>query len=215
MCWNAPVSLASFLSSIFICAYLWYRNYPIDRPIALWIACFSLMQLFEFFMWRDMKNHTLVSKLSHVSILLQPFSLATGLYYYNSLKNRAWENYLLLAILSMSLFKATAAGLFALTDTKYKWLSKVGPNCHLIWWFSANDHLIPPVARVDFMYLFSLFLATLLIKPFKYALIYNCIGVITYVITRIFYTTSEYGSLWCWVSNILAFVTLGLPYIKF
>jgi hypothetical protein len=56
MCWNAPVSLASFIISLILCAYIWQRNLQNDKALAIFIVWFSLMQLFEFFMWRDMKG---------------------------------------------------------------------------------------------------------------------------------------------------------------
>ena len=85
MCWNAPVSLTTFITSVVMCAYLWSRdnNNNNDKALAIFIFCFSLMQLFEFFMWLNMKEHTFVSKLSLIFNLLQPFALAASLYYYS------------------------------------------------------------------------------------------------------------------------------------
>jgi len=169
------------------------------------------MQLFEFFMWIDMKNHTLASKLSLITILAQPLSLAGGLYYYNALKNSLWQKRLLLGIICISLIKVIVATAYAIED-EHKWLSKVGPNCHLEWWFVTERKRLPWLARVDVLYFLPLFLVTLLIKPFKLALLYNFIGTFTLIITRLFYQT-ETGSLWCWVSNILALITVVRPYI--
>jgi hypothetical protein len=211
MCWNAPVSLLTFLTSILLCGYIWKRNKQNDRPLSLWIACFSLMQLFEFFMWRDMKNHTLVSKISLIAVLAQPLTLAASLYYYNALKNTLWEKCILLGIIGIMLLKIAVAAAYALAD-KQEWLSVVGSNCHLVWWFVAQRKRMPWLARVDVFFYLSLFLGTLLIKPFKMALLYNLIGTLTLIVTRLFYT-NETGSVWCWISNILALLTLARPYI--
>ncbi len=156
---------SDFLTSILLCGYIWQRNKQNDRPLSLWIACFSFMQLFEFFMWRDMKNHTLVSKISLIAVLAQPLTLAAGLYYYNALKNTLWEKCILLGIIGIMFLKIAVATAYAVVD-KNKWLSEVGSNCHLVWWFVVQRKRMPWLARVDVLFYFSLFLGTLLIKPF-------------------------------------------------
>jgi hypothetical protein len=241
MCWNAPVSLGTFLSSIIMCIYIWHRNLHNDRPLSIWIAWFSLMQLFEFFMWQNMQHHVLASKLALITILLQPFVLAAALYYYYYVKTPVqasapaehapapvhapapaehppaeadpWQKPLLLLVMLISFIKSVAAGIYALFETKHKWLSVKGPNCHLVWWFMSHENLLPRLARVDIMNLIGLTVAPLLIQPFKHALVYTFIGLMTYVVTRRFYPL-EINSLFCWVANILALVTIALPYMK-
>ena len=221
MCWNAPVSIGSFVTCILLCAYLWSRNYHNDRPLAIWISWFSLMQLFEFFMWKDMKKHTTVAKLSLVAILSQPFVLASVLYYYYYYNTNSIDNtnsivrkLILLCIIFISFIKSTAAGLYAFTETKYKWLSEKGPNCHLIWWYIKNYKLLPSLARIDYVNLITLIIATLMIKPLNHAIVYTSIGLISYIVSRIFYPL-EVNSLFCWIVNLLAIVAISLPYIKF
>ena len=220
MCWNAPVSIGTFLTCIIMCAYLWRRNYHNDRPLSIWIAWFSLMQLFEFFMWSDMKNHTIAAKLSLVAVLSQPLVLSAVLYYYyyykkNNIqnKNSVKEKILLWIVMFISFIKSMAAGLYAFTETKYKWLSEKGPNCHLVWWYIKHDRLLPFLARIDNINLFCLIIATLMINPVNQMIVYTLIGIITYVTTKIFYPL-EVNSLFCWIANILAIVAIVLPYIK-
>jgi hypothetical protein len=213
MCWNAPVSLGTFISSVLMCMYIWYRNGDNDRPLAIWIAWFSLVQLFEFFMWRDMSEHTLVSKLTLILGLLQPFSLAAGLYYYTKAKpSSSWRKPILLGVMLLSLIQAIRASFYAFKESTAKWLSEKGPNCHLIWWFAKNEEKLPFLARPNFIFKYNLLIAVLAIKPFKVALVYAFIGFMTHLITYRFYP-KEAGSLWCWVSNILALITILRPYI--
>ena len=223
MCWNAPVSIGSFVTCILLCAYLWSRNLHNDRPLAIWISWFSLMQLFEFFMWKDMKKHTIVGKLSLVAILSQPFVLAGVLYYYyyynthnkNSIDNTntILHKLILWCIMLISFIKSTAAALYAFTEKKYTWLSEKGPHCHLVWWFIKHDKLLPSLARIDKVNLYTLTLATFMIKPFSQGMVYTLIGIISYLVTRKFYPL-EVNSLFCWLVNILALVAIGLPYIN-
>jgi hypothetical protein len=212
MCWNAPVSLGTFLSSILMCMYIWHRNGNNDRPLAIWIAWFSLMQLFEFFMWRNMQEHTLVSKVSLISILLQPFSLAAGLYFMKAKTQDSWRKPVLLSVMLVSIIQAISASFYAF-KSKTKWLSEKGPNCHLVWWFIKNEERLPLLARPNYIFQLNLLIAVLVIKPFRLALIYSFFGLSSFIITRLFYP-GESGSLWCWVSNILAIATIAMPYIK-
>ena len=64
MCWNAEVSLNTFLFSSFVLCLIIYNNtytqYKIKDFNNIWIylffVSFILMQLFEFFIWRNVDN---------------------------------------------------------------------------------------------------------------------------------------------------------------
>jgi len=216
MCWNAPVSLATFISSITICLYLWVRNLHNDRILSLWISWFALMQLFEFFMWRNMKNHSFVSKLSFINILLQPFFLAVLLFFFyrkEKIFYTVLEKIMLFGIIGISFIKSIAGIFYAfVTQKNNNWLSVKGPNCHLIWWFSTNDKKIPYIARVNAFYIAPLLLACTLIKPFKQGLIYFLLGLMSFLITKLFYS-NENSSLWCWIANLMGVIAIGMPYL--
>ena len=209
MCWNAPVSLATFITSAIMSAYLWQRNSFNDKPLAIFIVWFSFMQLFEFFMWRDMKGHTVSAKLSLVFILLQPLALVAGLYYYSGAKYKEqWEKLVLLGIGLISLIKGLSAAVYAFfIDTENKWLSVKGPHCHLIWWFFKNFNSLPRIITGDIVYFLTLFLALVMVKPLNIGLFYSGFAVLTFYLTRTFYP-NEYGSLWCWAANLFALLVI-------
>lgn len=215
MCWNAPVSFATFITTLIMCAYLWKRNSFNDKPLAIFIVWFSFMQLFEFFMWRNMKDHTVVAKLSLIFILLQPLSLVAGLYYYSGAQYKElWEKLVLLGIGLISLIKGLAAAVYAFfIDTKNKWLSVKGPNCHLIWWFLKNFNSLPRIITGDIVYFISLFLALVMVKPLNVGLFYSVSAIVTFYLTRTFYG-NEYGSLWCWAANFFALLVIFMPYLS-
>ena len=110
MCWNAEVSLITFITSLCMCIYLWYRNLQNDRPISLWIFTFSLMQLFEFFMWLDINNtkgwNNLATKISLPFILLQPFVLSIAIWYYKIHYNNEYIKLLLYLLIAISGIRA-------------------------------------------------------------------------------------------------------------
>ena len=210
MCWNEHVSLITFFTSITLCSYLFYRNLNNDRPISIWIAWFSLMQFFEFFMWRNMKEHTFVSKLSLFFILSQPLALAGSLYYYKNKLYNLWEKILLLIIIFISFLKSFITLLYAFfIDKNKKWLSVKGPHCHLIWWFISHQNILPKITHIDNFYFLPLILACLMIKPFTNGLFYTLFGTFSFFITKYFFNL-EMGSLWCWISNIIAIIQINI-----
>jgi len=106
-------SLATFLISSLMCLYLWFRNLHNDRILSIWIFWFSLMQLFEFFMWRNMTNHSVFSKLALINILLQPLVLAAGLFYYSKNVYNLTEKVVLGSVIGISFIKAMAGVFYA------------------------------------------------------------------------------------------------------
>ena len=213
MCWNAEVSLITFLTSAVMCVYLWYRNEVNDRSIALWIFSFSLMQLFEFFMWINMKNHTISAKLSLIFILIQPLVLAGGLIKYGNFYNSKWAKYFLWSVITISGIKALYTTYYAfVTDAKSKWLSVKGPNCHLIWHFVKNENNMPFLTRINWLYYWPLLFCCLLIQPFNVGIMYVIFGAITFNFSKYYYGY-EYGSIWCWISNILGLFAIASKYL--
>ena len=213
MCWSADVSLITFLSSSAMCCYLWWRNNDNDRPIAIWIFSFALMQLFEFFMWSNMKSHSLVGKLSLVSVLAQPLILSTVLLYMGQLQDYILIKYLLWAIFAISLLKVTYTIYYILTTARNEnWLSSKGPNCHLIWYFVKHSDKLPFLCKINYLYGFALLFALLTLKPFSHGLVYAVIGVLTHTLTGIFYG-KEMGSMWCWTANIMGVFAILSKYM--
>jgi hypothetical protein len=217
MCWNAPVSLLTFLSSAAMCAYLWHRNNNNDRALSIFIFWFALMQLLEFFMWRNMHDHSFIAKLSLLALQLQPFILVASLYYYSiktkSIKYSTVEKGILLSVGLLSLIKAISSAYYAfITTTKTKWLSVKGPHCHLMWWFSVNSNKLPFLAHVDKLWIFLLLVALLMIRPLTQGLFYTLFAVIGCALTYIYYP-GEMGSLWCWIANLMGIFAITMPYV--
>ena len=220
MCWNAPVSFLTFLSSIIMCLYLWHRNNSNnnDRALSIFICWFALMQLFEFFMWKNMQDHSLASKLSFLSLQLQPFILVASLYYFSlkaktgALKYSKFEKGILLSVALLSFIKTLSSTYYAfITNTKTKWLSVKGPNCHLMWWFVENKDLIPRIAQVDHLYFILLFIACAMVRPFMQGVLYALSAFISCAYTFIYYPR-EIGSIWCWIANLMGIFAIGMPY---
>lgn len=214
MCWNAHVSLATFIISSLMCLYLWFRNLHNDRVLSIWIFWISIMQLLEFFMWRNMNDNSVFSKLALINIFLQPFMLATALLYYSKNVYNLTEKVVLGSVIGISFIKAVSATFYAFITQKNKnWLSVKGPHCHLVWWFMKNSNQLPYLTRVNDLFMVPLSLATLLIKPFSQGLIYFLLGFFSHSYVSIFYP-QERGSLWCWIAIFMGVIAIMLPSLK-
>jgi len=204
MCWNAEISLLTFISSFLMCCYLWYRNLQNDRTIALWILSFSLMQLFEVFMWLDINNkkgwNNIATKLSLPFILLQPFVLGLAILFYGNHYDNQYIKYFLYFITIITGLRALSAFIYILFDEQ-KWISKKGPNCHLIWYFIENMNKLPPLMNVNYFVIFYILLFLCMI-PIKESLFYSIFGIVTYYSSMYLYGL-EMGSMWCWIANLL------------
>jgi hypothetical protein len=213
MCVSAEVSLITFISSAIMCTYLWYRNNDNDRAISLWIFAFSLIQLLEFFMWIDMKNHTIAAKLSLIFILAQPLVLALALVKLGTIYENTMIKYLLYGFIALATVKVLYTIYYAFyVDRDNKWLSVKGDNCHLVWYYIRNEEQMPLLTRINLLYYLPLILTCLCIKPFPLGVMYALFGIITFNFSSYYYGI-EYGSIWCWIANAMGIFAIASKYV--
>ena len=99
MCYNATTSLFTFSLIIISTIYLIYRNYPNDRWVAIVFILTGIMQLLEYFMWKDQScgkiNH-IATMLALLLLMIQPIAVLLGAYYFGDLvfilKNFVFKN---------------------------------------------------------------------------------------------------------------------------
>jgi len=209
MCWNAEVSLNTFLFSSFMLFLIIYNNlctqYKIIEFKNLWVyvffASFILMQLIEFFIWKTINNkyyNNIFSIAATLLILLQP--VASLMILSNiDLRNGLLIIYFLLVI-PYSIYKFNNQNIHTIITS----------NKHLQWQF-FNPSLIEKIIWLFFL-LFSLFYEGLWI-----GLLF---GVITLIVMLYFYhKNNTVASMWCWIVNSI-FIILGcyllfyLPFLE-
>jgi len=206
MCWNAEVSLNTFLVSIFTLAFVYYNNentqYKLEEFKNKWLYIFFILvfsiQLFEFFIWKNLKNNYnhVFTKMIFIFTSLQPVA---SLMLLSNLKLRN-------SLILLYLVFAIPYSLFIINrNTFHSSVSKTG---HLIWNnFNIIDNksssyiLINQIRYFVFVFflLFSFF--------YERKWFYLFFGFITFML--FFY--KEYvssGSTWCWVVNLISFVML-------
>lgn len=177
MCWNAEVSLQSFLiglSSIGIGAL---KGVPIS--VLFFLFSISLMQLIEYAVWSEAYDNRTLSILASWLLWLQPVA-SISLLSDSSLRNTFLALY---AVLSGLVGDVWYEDNYSMTRS---------PNGHLAWnWISAN------YARLVVYFVF-LFVPAFLVGQFSYALI----AAITLGISLFTYwKDNTWGSMWCWIVN--------------
>lgn len=209
MCWNAEVSLNTFAFSSFVLALIIYNNqftkYKIqelnDKWVYLFFASFILMQLIEFFIWKNINNPFYNKILSICATLLLCMQPAISIMI---LKNIQLRNILLLSYL-----------LIIIPYSMYNFMHKrihttVSSNGHLIWNFFYTN------AFVWITWLFFLLFSHVYEKNW-FGVIF---GLITLFISFIHYKNENaMGSMWCWSINFgmvyyAIYLLMYLPYLE-
>jgi hypothetical protein len=211
MCISAEVSILTFLSSSVLCLYLFKRNNVNDRVLAVWIFLFALIQFLEYLMWTDYDNkkniNNIATKIGLLVLLLQPLVLSVGMFFYGNMYTNSYIKIFIkiLIVILCVIFLLSAKYVF---DTRHEdWSSKMGPNCHLIWYFTQNKNKLPSYTKSDLLFVgpFAFFLT--LIKPFPSNLIYMLYGGSTLLYTHM-YKGLERGTYWCWMANIIPILVI-------
>ena len=88
MCYSATISLLTFFAMAISTIFLMYRNYPNDRWFAIVFISAGIMQLVEYFMWRNQycgrMNH-LATIGAFLILLIQPIATIIGAYFFGNL----------------------------------------------------------------------------------------------------------------------------------
>ena len=207
MCWNAAVSLNTFLFSSFVLGLIIYNNsytkYKIQELNSVWkyifIASIVFMQLVEFFIWRNLNKayyNNLFSTIGLVLLLLQP-AASIMIITNTELRNKLLLSYLLLAIPYL-MYKLST----------HKIISVKGENGHLSWKFDVSDFA--------FIIWLIFFLISFVYEQKWYLIIFV---LITTIIAYINYMNQNtIGSMWCWFTNSImiyyaAYLLFYLPFL--
>ena len=209
MCWNAAVSLNTFLFSSFVLGLVIYNNaytqYKIQELNNTWVYIFFMLfisiQLLEFFIWRNINNpyynHVFSSIINGVFV---SFPIATGMI----ISDINFRNGLLIAygifLLYTFLFNINITEIYT-TISKYN---------HLQYHFMVKGY--PYVHIWIFFFLFPFFY----IGKFWSFLF----GIVTLFISIYYFQLDQsIGSMWCWIANIIhiflaIYLLVVLPFLE-
>lgn len=187
MCWNASVSLNTFVFSIFALLFSYYNGEAKIIGVIFYLS-FIIMQLIEYLVWSKTFSisNRLLSQIALLVIFFQPiFNIL------NIDEKKDLIPYLLIAYITFALPYIIIIPLnsaeFSMVPSKnghlsWKWLN-FNLLIILIWFIFLSSRWI-----IDKMYITLIFVAIVLI-----------ISII------LFRDTRTWGSMWCWICNFISF----------
>ena len=199
MCWNETVSLNTFLFSLFGINFA-YFNSVINGYEYLFYYSFISMQLLEYFAWKHLNNkkiNRLLSQFGLFFIIIQPilFILIP-----NNLKFNIKASLITCYILFFVMFL-----LFYGVFTNIDFSMVKASNDHLAWnWLNF------PVVII-FIWVSFLLTVLLLIKKYFLFIIHV---IVFFAIYYTYYKTNTWGSLWCWIANMMAIFLIVRTFFK-
>jgi hypothetical protein len=186
MCWNKEISLNTFLFSLFSASLAYYNN-VINIYGLLFLISFISMQLVEYFTWKYLNNkkiNTLLSKIALFLIFIQPI-LSLQIYYGPKDKSLILKLQLIYIV-----FMTSVLSYYPIDFSMYR-----EKNGHLAWnWlkFPFFVSVIWTAFQIGFFFYkkdYAIFFINFIIVAIVY---YN------------YHKTNTWGSLWCWIANIIS-----------
>ena len=181
MCWNAEVSLNTFIFG-FISAIIVYLFGYINIGLILVILSFTSMQLLEYFIWTYIDNDKINELLSKIGLFLIFLQIFLAFFFYYDKKRR---NYLLIIYFIILILFI----IFELKNIKFR--SIKGENGHLRWLW-LEPHIIWILIFLSF------YLIGTLNKLINFAFVSLTLIISFYY----YYKYKTWGTMWCYVSNI-------------
>ncbi len=199
MCWNADISLNTFLFTTFSLVFIYfantytrYKSETFRNPLVyVYVFLAASMQLIEHFVWKNLDNKVVNSRLSRLGsaiIILQPVVLM----FMNSF---ARIKYAFLSLYTVFIFISYMYYHF-LADNILPMRMSVAKNGHLTYeWmeYKGYDRMILYVYLL-FYVLALLFTRNPLLTLFTISTL--ILSLYTY------YTQRTMGTMWCWTSNL-------------
>jgi hypothetical protein len=209
MCWNQEVSLNTFLFSSFAMLLIMYNNKYTQYKIAyfntvwkyLFFWSFIIIQLIEFFIWRNINDpfyNKVFSILAVVALLFQPV-ISLMMISNHSIRNPLLTAYLIF-IIPYFIYNA-------FTNNIYSFVSKKG---HLDWHFFKMLFVLLLI-WMPFFFFGLLYEGHVIAKIFGTVLYAVCI--------YNYYADKTVLSNWCWIVNsmfiyYLSYLLFYLPYCE-
>lgn len=205
MCWNAEISINTFIFSFFMLLFIAYNNgytkykiQELNNPLA-YIFIFSIIsiQLLEYFLWKNITNKKLNNILSTIGTLIIYIQPIMALFLIDDVRKRNFYILIYLTIFPFLIYRLT----------KFHAFTFVSEKGHLEWNWPNMGHL-------GKIYVIFLFLPLIICKLYTFAII----GAILLAISIYLYRVDKsYKSLWCWYANIFMIIyacilLIYLPY---
>jgi hypothetical protein len=195
MCWNASVSLNTYIFGLFASSFAYY-NGIIDLLGFFLYQSILLIQLIEYFIWSKTFSNKLLSQIALFVIICQPM--------FNIIKIKSIPElipYILVAYISIVAIVYT----FIIPLKTVNFSSVPSKNGHLAWkWLDVNIYLI-------LIWYIFISVRWIIDGIYSYLIIVSLLLIISIVLYR---ETNTWGSMWCWLCNILSFYLIFEVFYK-
>lgn len=210
MCYSATTSFLTFTVMAISTIYLIYRNYPNDRWVAIVFISAGLMQLLEYFMWKDQycgrMNH-LATMLALLLLLIQPIAILIGAYYFGDLvfnRNKLAPIIWIYGII---------IGIFGINWINYaskKRLCSRPSGIHLDWDFSK--WINSPVMKIFWVLYYLVVLLFFMSHPWYLGAIVGILLIGSLLFSVFYVKNRAWKSWWCWVVNFIPIIYIIVSY---
>jgi hypothetical protein len=189
MCWNSEVSLNTFIYAIISATILLLLNNTRYLYI-MTVLSISSMQLLEYFAWININDKKMMKILSIIGIIIIFIQIFL---FTNLIQNKKYKNIMLMLILLILIIYI----ILIFPQTTLDMIK--AENGHLAWlWSDVNIVFI--------LICFIFYLAPFFINKWYGFFMFGLISLI--ISMYFFYKYKTFGSIWCYISNILWVVLL-------
>jgi hypothetical protein len=205
MCWNADVSLNTFLFSSFVLLLILYNNTFTNYKVPtfktpyyyLFFVAFILMQLVEYGIWKNISNNYwnhILSWCALIVLAIQPVASIYLIQSNKSLRNKLVKIYGIIAIIYLTFISIQK-------ESPYVSLCKTSGN--LVWNFTPLPNSISYFKFIPTLIWSFFFFFSFVYEKIWVGLIF---GLMTYMISiYLFVRDGSFGSVWCWFVNSIMF----------
>jgi hypothetical protein len=195
MCWNASVSLNTYIFGLFASLFSYYNGFGNILSV-IFYQSFIIMQLIEYFIWTKAFSNKLLSQIGFFVIMCQPI--------FNIIKIEQSPQvipYILAAYIIFIVILYT----FIVPLNTVNFSTVPSKNGHLSWkWLDLNIYII-------FIWYAFLSIRWIIDKMYLILTIITTLLIITLILYK---DTNTFGSMWCWTANIISFYLIFEVFYK-
>jgi len=211
MCYNQTISFLTFTIMAISTIYLIYRNYPNDRWVAIVFISTGLMQLLEYFMWKDQscgKTNHIATIMAFILLLIQPIAVLIGAYYFGDLifdKNKLAPIIWIYGII---------IGIFGINWINYaskKRLCSRPNGIHLDWDFSKWTGR--PIMIIFWIMYYLVILLFFMSRPWYLGGFIGLLLIGSLFFSVFYIKNPSWKSWWCWIINFIPIIYIILSFV--
>jgi len=195
MCWNASVSLNTYIFGLFASLFSYYNGIS-NIYIFIFYQSFISMQLIEYFIWTKAFSNKLLSQIGLFLIICQPFLNIINIKTLPNTIPYLLAAYIIFIVILYTFIVPLNTVIFSTVPSK---------NGHLSWkWLDWNIYII-------FIWYAFLSIRWIIDRMYPVLTIITALLIITLVLYK---DTNTFGSMWCWTANIISFYLIFEVFYK-